>query len=92
MPLIDIIGYTAGLLILISLIPQIMKSWRTKSTGDLSLPRYLIYMSGTALWLAYGIVLKNIPMILTNGICLGLSGTVVYLIVKYGKKKSRKTL
>ncbi len=85
MPIIDLIGYAAGLLILVSILPQIVKSWRTKSTKDLSLLRYLIYMSGVALWLVYGIVLVNGPMILINSINFFLACTMLYLIIAYGK-------
>jgi MtN3 and saliva related transmembrane protein len=80
----DIIGYIAGALILISLIPQIIKSWRTKSTKDISLLRYLIYVLGVILWLSYGIILHNGPMILTNSINLCLASSILFLKLKYG--------
>lgn len=84
MAIIDIIGYAAGFLILISLIPQIRKSWKTKSTKDLSLFRYLIYIAGVMLWLVYGIVLSNGPMVIVNGINLILASSILYLKFKYG--------
>ena len=89
MPIIDIIGYIAGFLILISIIPQIIKSWKTKSAKDLSLLRYLIYVSGVVLWLVYGIVLKNGPMIIVNSINFILACSVIYLIIKYGTKRKK---
>lgn len=84
MPFIDIIGYLAGFFILISIIPQIIKSWKTKSTKDLSLSRYLIYVSGVLLWLIYGIILKNGPMIIVNSINTILAISIIYLKLKYG--------
>ena len=84
MSLIDIIGYAAGTLILISIIPQIIKSWRTKSTKDLSLWRYLIYVGGVFLWLVYGLVLWNGPIIIVNAINLALASSVLYLKIRYG--------
>lgn len=80
---VDIIGYIAGILIIISLIPQIVKSWKTKSTRDLSLTRYLIYVAGVVMWLIYGIVIENNPMIVMNTINLTLALSVVYLKLKY---------
>lgn len=80
---VDTIGYIAGILIIISLIPQIIKSWKTKSTTDLSLTRYLIYVVGVVMWLIYGIVIKNNPMIVMNTINLTLALSVVYLKLKY---------
>jgi MtN3 and saliva related transmembrane protein len=84
MPFVDIIGYLAGLLILVSIIPQIIKSWKTKSTKDISLLRYLIYVVGVILWLVYGIILHNGPMMIVNSINLFLASTIVYLKLKYG--------
>ena len=84
MPLVDIIGYSAGFLILISIIPQIIKSWKTKSTKDLSLSRYIIYILGVLLWLIYGIAIINGPMILINSINLLLASSILYLKFKYG--------
>lgn len=83
MPIVDIIGYAAGFFILISIIPQIIKSWKTKSTKDLSLPKYIIYTSGVLLWLIYGIVITNGPMILINSINIVLASSMLYLKLRY---------
>lgn len=80
---VDTIGYIAGILIIISLVPQIIKSWQTKSTKDLSLARYLIYVAGVIAWLMYGIVITNGPMIIMNSVNLSLALSVVYLKLKY---------
>jgi len=81
---VDIIGYVAGLLVLLSLIPQIIKSWKTKSTKDISLLRYIIYIIGIIMWLIYGIILVNGPMIIANSISLVLASSILYLKLKYG--------
>jgi MtN3 and saliva related transmembrane protein len=80
----DILGYIAGFLILISLVPQIIKSWKTKSTKDISLLRYIIYIIGIIMWLIYGVVLVNGPMIIANSINLVLASSILYLKLKYG--------
>jgi len=82
---IDAIGYAAGILILISIIPQIMKSRKSKSTKDLSLVRYIIYISWVILWFVYGILLTNGPMIVINAINLILGSSMIYLILRYRK-------
>jgi MtN3 and saliva related transmembrane protein len=84
MTLLDFIGYLAGLLILVSLIPQIVKSWKTKSTKDLSLARYLIYTAGIVLWIVYGAMLNSGPMVISNGIALLLALSIIFLKIKYG--------
>jgi len=81
---VDILGYIAGLLILVSLVPQIIKSWKTKSTKDISLLRYIIYIIGIIMWLIYGSLLNNGPMIISNSINLLLASSILYLKLKYG--------
>jgi MtN3 and saliva related transmembrane protein len=81
---IDILGYMAGLLVVISLLPQTIKSWRTKLTRDLSLWRYIIYSAGLILWIAYSIIIKNGPIAVMNSIGLALALSVLYLKIKYG--------
>jgi len=81
---VDIVAYIAGTLVISSLLPQIIKSWKTKSTRDLSLWRAIIYVVGVSLWLVYGILILNAPLIVINIISLVFAGFVLYLKVKYG--------
>lgn len=84
MQYIDILGYIAGILVVISLLPQTIKSWKTKSTGDLSLWRYIIYITGLILWITYAIVIKNGPVAVMNTIGLVLASSIMFLKLKYG--------
>jgi MtN3 and saliva related transmembrane protein len=84
MPYIDILGYIAGILVVISLLPQTIKSWRTKSTKDLSLWRYIIYCTGLILWVGYAIIIQNGPVAVMNGIGLILALSILYLKLKHG--------
>ena len=84
MAYIDLVGYAAGLLVTISLLPQFIKSWRTKSTKDLSLWRYIIYIVGIATWFAYGILLNSWPIIVVNIITISMATSILYLKIKYG--------
>jgi MtN3 and saliva related transmembrane protein len=84
MQFIDLIGYTAGILVIVSLIPQMLKSWKTKSTKDISLLRYLIYVLGIILWLVYAIMLNNGPMLFSNTIAILFAGSILWMKVRYG--------
>ncbi len=81
---IDYIGFIAGALILISMVPQIIKSWRTKQTKDISLLMFIIYVVGVTTWLIYGLFLGSYPIIATNSINLVLASTNLFLKIKYG--------
>lgn len=59
---IEIVGYIAGFLVAVSLYPQVIKTWRTRSARDISIVWTVILMSGLSLWVVYGIVNKIVPL------------------------------
>ncbi len=77
----DLLGFAAGTLTTLAFWPQLQKTWATKSAGDVSLGMLIIFSTGVALWLCYGIVLRSWPIILTNVVTLGL--TLVILALKF---------
>jgi len=83
MEYIDILGYAAGILVTISLIPQTIKSWKTKSTKDLSLPRYTMYTIGLIMWSIYGVLKPNQPIALMSIIGAALALSILGLKLKY---------
>jgi MtN3 and saliva related transmembrane protein len=78
-----IIGLVAGLLTTISFIPQVIKTWRSKSAKDLSLVMFLLYCSGMLLWTIYGFMLNELPLILWNVITLALSLVILFFKIKF---------
>ncbi|MDH5543614.1 MAG: SemiSWEET transporter [Nitrospinota bacterium] len=75
-----ITGFLAGLLTTISFIPQLVKVVKTGSARDLSLGMYILFSSGVALWLVYGIFINAWPVIISNLVTLILS--MIILICK----------
>jgi MtN3 and saliva related transmembrane protein len=73
------IGYAAAALTTTAFIPQVVKSWRSRSTGDLSALMLVAFTAGIVLWLLYGLALGSMPVILANGITLVLSATLAAL-------------
>lgn len=81
---VTLIGLTAAALTTISFLPQVIKSWKTKSTKDVALGMYLTLTTGILLWLVYGLLIGNIPIILANGVTFILALSILILKVKYG--------
>jgi MtN3 and saliva related transmembrane protein len=81
---VDLIGALAGVLTTLAFVPQVWRIWKTRSARDLSLPMYVIFTSGVALWLLYGLSLGALPIIVSNGITLLLAGTVLAMKLKFG--------
>jgi len=76
-----------GILMSLAYAPQIYRIVQGRRSGDISLTLYTVLTVGTAVWLAYGLSLNNYPMIITFG--LGVIGTlsVVIVTLKYRKNK-----
>jgi len=68
--MIDFIGFMAGFLTVIGFVPQMIKSWRTRKTGDLSLGTGILLSSSSVLWTTYGVMLDSMPMMVTNVVVL----------------------
>lgn len=86
----DWLGYCAGALTTFSFIPQIIRIFKTKSAHDISLIFNTMFLIGIALWLAYGIMIEETPIIIWNAIAAALSGTLLYLKIRYGRDRRTK--
>lgn len=80
------VGYAAGGLTTIAFLPQVVKAWRTRSTEDLSLGMLLVFTLGVALWVLYGLMLDEAPIVLFNVLTLALA--LALLALKLGGGRS----
>ncbi len=80
---VEYIGYFGSLLTSITFIPQVYKSWQSKSIGDLSIWMILIVITSTIVWLVYGIAINSGPVILANVIVMALSILLLYFKFKF---------
>lgn len=78
-----LLGTLAGVLTTASFVPQVLKTWRTRSTADISLGMFSAFTAGVGLWLVYGILIGEIPIIVANAITLGLAGTILAFKLRY---------
>ena len=76
-------GYVAATLTTLAFMPQAWKTIRTKDTRSISLGMYVVFTIGIGFWLAYGIVLGSMPMILSNIVTFVLSATILAMKLKY---------
>jgi MtN3 and saliva related transmembrane protein len=76
-------GYVAATLTTLAFVPQALKTIRSKDTRSISLGMYVVFTVGIAFWLAYGISLGSVPMILSNIVTFVLSATILAMKLKY---------
>ena len=75
----------AGIFTATSLMPQLIKIIKEKKAEDLSLGMLFILMTGICLWIYYGILREDLPILITNSFSLLLNIIVVILSIKYKK-------
>ena len=80
MDFVTIVGLAAATITVVSLFPQLVKVWRTKSTKDISLGMFSLFCGGVFLWFVYGILLNDAPIIVAN--LLGFIQTLIILMFK----------
>lgn len=80
---VEIIGFAAGTLTTVALLPQVIKALKTKLTRDVSLSWAVTLTIGVFLWLVYGILINSLPIIIANIFTFILSVTVLVLKIKY---------
>lgn len=74
----------AAFLTTVAFLPQVIHTIRTRSTHDISLRMYSLYTVGIFLWLVYGLLLRDVPLIASNAITVLLSGTILALKLRHG--------
>lgn len=78
------IGMVAAILTTCSFLPQAIKVIRTRQTKDLSLAMYVAFTAGVTLWLIYGLLLGQWPLILANAITLLLAAIILTMKLRHG--------
>lgn len=82
--MVTYLGLLAAVLTTVAFVPQAVKTWRTRSTHDISLAMFSILVAGIFAWLVYGVLIGDLPLILANAVTLGLAGTILYLKIRNG--------
>ncbi|MEK6969391.1 MAG: SemiSWEET family transporter [Nanoarchaeota archaeon] len=66
----EIIGYTAAVAGTLIMIPQVIKSLKTKKVDDLAWGMLVLFLLNCVLWVIYGVLITAWPVIISNSIVL----------------------
>ncbi len=80
-----VIGFVAGILTSVSMLPQVIKTFKEKKVEDVSVLMLLVLIAGISLWIWYGIKKEDYPILVTNCISLAINGSMLYLRQCYKK-------
>ncbi len=90
MQTITLIGLSAGTLTTLAFLPQVIKTWRSRSATDISAGMLSLFSIGLVLWLVYGIAIDALPIILANSVTLLLN--IAILLMKWRFAASSKDI
>ena len=81
--MIRYIGYLAAVLTVVSFLPQVIRTWKTRHTKDLSLGMFALVITASIVWIVYGVSKGDWPVILTNSGLIVLNAALVAAKLKY---------
>ena len=82
----DFIGAVATVLAIVSLVPQVVRTWRTRSAVDLSASWLTIAAVSMVLWIAYGTLLSAWAIVVANATTLFLVGLLIAMKLRFGQE------
>ena len=83
---IDLFGFSAALLTTIAFLPQLYKTWQTKSADDVSLVMLILFLTGLFCWIIYGLKINSIPILAANIITFIFNFSILVLKILFRKK------
>lgn len=84
MTALTLLGLIAATCTTLAFLPQVVKTYRTRSTKDISLGMFLVLVIGIVLWLIYGVLISDLPLVAANVVTLVLAGIILALKLKHG--------
>jgi MtN3 and saliva related transmembrane protein len=80
---IQLLGLAAGALTTTAFFPQVIKTWKSRSAKDLSLGMFSLFCTGVFLWLIYGFMVNDVPVMVANFITLMLASTLLFFKLRF---------
>jgi MtN3 and saliva related transmembrane protein len=78
-----VLGLVAGTLTTLSFLPQLLKAWKSRSTHDISFGMLALFSAGLVLWIVYGLIVADVPVIMANSVTLVFVGLILVLKLRY---------
>jgi len=83
-------GYVAGFCTTLAFLPQVIRTYKTKSAKDISLGMYLVFCFGVVMWLFYGFYIHSMAIIWTNTATIVLAGSMLLMKIIFDRRKIKQ--
>ena len=81
--MVTILGLVAGTLTTLSFLPQLLKAWKSRSTHDISIGMFSLLAVGITLWIVYGVLTSDLPVVVANSVTLVFVALILALKLRY---------
>lgn len=81
--MIETLGYLAGVITVVAFLPQVLRAWRTRQTRDLSMTGIALLVTAGSLWILYGAMIRDWPIVATNCGMVALNVALAVAKVRY---------
>lgn len=85
---VEIVGFLAGFIMVFSFLPQLIKTYKTKRTQDISIFMLILQIICISLWMTYGLLINSQSLIITNAISLVIVVSIFIMKIKFDKKEN----
>ena len=83
---LDLLGLVATCFTTSSFVPQVWRTWKTRDVSGISLPTYVIITVGLALWLVYGWLRGDMPLMVANAVMVVLTGAITVMNLRFEQR------
>ncbi len=83
---LDLLGLVATCFTTSSFVPQVWRTWKTRDVSGISLPTYVIITIGLALWLVYGWLRGDMPLVVANAVMVVLTGAITVMKLRFEQR------
>ncbi len=80
-------GFSAAFLTTVAFLPQLIKTWRTKTADDISILMLITFLLGVSFWIVYAIQINSLPVLIANIITFIFNFSILVLKISYRKNK-----
>lgn len=83
---LDLLGLVATCFTTSSFVPQVWRTWKTRDVSGISLPTYVIITIGLALWLVYGWLRGDMPLMVANAVMVVLTVAITVMKLRFEQR------
>ena len=83
---LDLLGLVGTCFTTSSFLPHVWLTWKTRDVSGISLPTYVIITIGLALWLVYGWLRGDMPLMVANAVMVVLTGAITVMKLRFEQR------